>query len=128
MDLNQQPMEIQIKQKVSGQELSHLLVGAIEGGSNYWYGDVRFDFPDRTSGEMYDDAFARCIDAGLDFNIHFDTEDGIFILNTSKVVSGCMSMARENSEHWSDFINDNHDAITADVWLQHCLFNEVVYG
>ena len=121
-------MEIQIKQKVSGREMSHLLVGALEGGSNYWYGEVRFDFPNRPSGEMYDDAFARCIDEGLDFNIHFDTEDGELSLNTSKVVSGCMSMAREDSEHWSDFINDNHDATTADVWLQHCLFNEVVYG
>lgn len=30
--------------------------------------------------------------------------------------------------HWSDFLSENDDQITADVFLQYCIFGHVVYG
>ena len=30
--------------------------------------------------------------------------------------------------HWRNFINENDDAETADVWFQLAVFGEVVYG
>jgi hypothetical protein len=37
-------------------------------------------------------------------------------------------MAREYGRHFSDMIAENDDATTADVFLQCCLFGELVYG
>ena len=37
-------------------------------------------------------------------------------------------MAGEHQRHWQDFINENDDADTADVFMQLCLFGEIVYG
>lgn len=37
-------------------------------------------------------------------------------------------MSRKCPEHFGDFLADNEDAITADVWLQLVALNEVIYG
>jgi pimeloyl-ACP methyl ester carboxylesterase len=31
-------------------------------------------------------------------------------------------------EHWADFLTENEDAETGDVFVQLCLLGEVVYG
>jgi len=41
---------------------------------------------------------------------------------------GLQVMAEEYPRHFADFMSENEDAETADVWLQCCLFGEVVYG
>jgi hypothetical protein len=37
-------------------------------------------------------------------------------------------MAQAYTRHFADFINQNDDAITGDVFLQCCLLGEVLYG
>jgi hypothetical protein len=41
---------------------------------------------------------------------------------------GLERMAKDYPTHWADFINENDDSSTADVFLQLCLFGEVIYG
>ena len=37
-------------------------------------------------------------------------------------------MAKESPRHYGDLISGNFDAITADVFLQYALFEEVIFG
>jgi hypothetical protein len=50
------------------------------------------------------------------------------ILNISTIKIGLQVMAVKYPRHWQDFIQENADACTADVFLQCCLFGEVIFG
>jgi hypothetical protein len=37
-------------------------------------------------------------------------------------------MAKNSPDHFADFMSENEDAVTADVFLQYVALGEVVYG
>lgn len=58
-----------------------------------------------------------------------DEEDGqTYKLNRDNIAAGLQKMAEEYPTSWGDFIAENEDAITGDVFLQLCLLGDVVYG
>ena len=126
-------MEIQVKIKIEGEMLSNLLVNALEGGSNYWYSNVKFDDSrDRepVSYMRYDEWFAKCLDESIPFEIHI-TEDEwgkTHVLDLGSVTTGTMLFVEEETRHYDDWVQGDDDATTADVWLQLCLFGKVVFG
>ena len=50
------------------------------------------------------------------------------ILDFKACVRGLRTMAEKYPQHFSDFMEENDDACTADVWLQCAVFGEVVFG
>ncbi len=61
--------------------------------------------------------------------LHDAEEDGKYHeLNLKKIKKGLAIMAKKEPAHFGDLIADNADQITADVFLQCCLFGEVIYG
>jgi hypothetical protein len=59
-------------------------------------------------------------------DIEKDMPDALLDLGTIR--SGLQVMAYSYPRHWHDFINDNEDAATGDVFLQCCLYGEVIFG
>ena len=55
-------------------------------------------------------------------------EDKTHNLNIKKIKKGLTSMAKKDLQHFTDFINENYDQTTGDVFLQHCLFGKIIYG
>ena len=114
---------------VTDQQVYDLLVTAREGGSNYWmdsYGGIaptkRFT---PMEGEVY--KFADYPMNGGTITIsHDETETAI--LNKENLQRGLDVMAEKYPHHMTDLLNDNMDADTADVFLQCCVFGELVYG
>jgi hypothetical protein len=51
-----------------------------------------------------------------------------WILDKEAVLRGAEVMKRKYPTHWDNFITENDDAITADVYVQCCIFGEVIYG
>ena len=49
-------------------------------------------------------------------------------LDRKALVEGWKVMKSEYSRHYKDAINGHDDAITGDVYLQCCLFGEVIFG
>lgn len=49
-------------------------------------------------------------------------------LDKEAVKRGLELMPKVAPRHWHDFINQNDDAITGDVFIQLCVLGEVVYG
>lgn len=49
-------------------------------------------------------------------------------LDLQTIAKGLQIMAEKHPKHWADFMAENDDAITGDVFLQCALLGEVIYG
>jgi hypothetical protein len=141
--------EVPIPIKVTEGRARDLLCSALEGGSNYWYVIADYEFAD---GVSYDD-FQRGGKFGPDpadpywhpsqlIPFHegcallIEDREGVEIggktqwrLDREAMKQGLVLMGEKYRDtHWSNFVCENDDADTADVWLQLALFNEVVFG
>lgn len=133
-------IKITIEKEISLQSISDLLCCALEGGSNYWYliedkvkpkeltfrtdNEVIFwhlDYPLNEGGELI-----------FSVKDEEDFEDFKSIvplnLNLYTIKEGLRVMQEKYPGHFSDFLDDNADSITGDVFLQCCLFGEVIFG
>lgn len=123
-------------QLISNERRFDMLVGAIEGGSNYWYyiSNKMCDKIDAVippNGEMsFVDRMWKYILAGNFVNIR-DIEDTSNLLGSirlSNMNERELKLFQEQPQHFADILSENDDATTADVWFQYVVMNEVVYG
>lgn len=120
--------------EITNEQIAGLLITAFEGGSNYW---CKIDYEKSVKPEVlwkfgYEEVYPRIqwplSEGGRIFvtNIHGDSERGY--LDLSSIKRGLNLMAQDHPRHFSDILKNNEDATTADVFLQCCVFGEVVYG
>lgn len=149
-------LTVQVPMTITLARVSDLLCSAFEGGSNYWYEikeqkePERFDFysmpddiPDGQRGERRPRVFPHLdyplnpggsllIAAGDegDPNSYRDEKTGAtaWRLDLEAVGRGLALLATAQPSHFADFLAENDDATTGDVFLQLCLFGEVVFG
>lgn len=133
---------MKIETQITDDKIKGLLCAAFEGGSNYWYEIEKYSFGD--SGLTYSDfrkgGIMQCPDnywhpcqlvpltdkCAVLIN---DLEGGKqHRLDRRAIERGLEVMAEKYLRHWGDFVSDNDDADTGDVFLQCCLFGEVIYG
>jgi len=125
-----QPVEI------TGDQIAGLLCTAFEGGIYYW---GRWDFTESynpsekdAQDEKYGDwsGFPQYQVTNPDFKLKvFDVEDeGEYLLDLTLLKNGMKTMSEKYPRHFRDFMSDNADAITGDVYLQCCIFGDVIYG
>ena len=129
-----QTLAVSVKHDISLDRISNLLCSAFEGGSNYWYVINEFVKPKAFTFRTDEDEVYRHLDYPLNEGgalIVGDMEDEDSEdkrLDLEAIQKGLKIMAEKYPRHMSDFINDNDDAITGDVFLQCCLFGDVIYG
>lgn len=132
--------------EVSDDKIRNLLCTAFEGGSNYWYqikgqvlrGDLSMvDFREggkmQTAGDYWHwsqliplvDGCAILMTTKFGDELNGKKE---WCLDKDAIASGLAIMREKYPKHFGDFVAENDDAITGDVFLQCCLFGEVVYG
>lgn len=125
-----------LNMNITDQRREDMLVGALEGGSNYWcfLSDKACDIITKYStpptyhigvGIMW-----KAIQAGETIPIH-DNEDRktkIGELDLEAIKKGEELMLKEQPEHFANIISENDDAETADVWFQYCVLGGIVYG
>ena len=143
METKAQPtLSVEVKQEVTFQRISDLLCSAFEGGSNYWYCIEKYQKPTAFTffgdsldlvreGEDPTETFRYLtypLNKGGKVYITTDDEDKEYILNLDSIKRGLKVMARDYPRHFNEFLQENDDASTGDVFLQCCLFGEVVYG
>jgi len=114
----------------------------MEGGSNYWYLITDYVFPEGVSyvdfkegGKHAEDEYWHpsqlipFVDGCSLLIRDAEDEDGPeFVLGRAAITQGVEAMKANYPKHWDDFVNENDDADTGDVFLQCCLFGELVYG
>lgn len=114
--------------EVSKEQIETLLVSAFEGGSNYWYRiEAGHSFISMTKGYV-----DEVLKNGIPVSNFFAVETGHPIkqrtLNEKAIKRGLKLLPKKAHLALADVIQDNTDATTGDVFLQLCLYGEVVYG
>lgn len=134
--------EVQVNYPITEDSVRNLLVSALEGGSNYWMSLLKYEFPPNTTREDFTEGQYTVPDGNDNWPIAYvlpfvprggivlqdKEEDCTHTLIVEKIVQGLRTMANKYPTHFMDFINENDDAETADVFLQCCIFGEIVYG
>jgi hypothetical protein len=123
---------IHISIPILEERISDLLCNALEGGSNYWYWIKSYNYPDKQTKESLKLGFPH-ID--LPFaeggSLTIQDREGDMpdkILDRKAMMKGLSIMAKDYPHHFGDFMTENDDATTGDVFLQCALYGEVIYG
>lgn len=117
--------------QIPDERIQDLLCCALEGGSNYWYLITAFNYPKGQTKESLGIEFQHLELPFRGGSITVaDAEDPsvVRILDREAIARGLTAMEEKRPREWADFIGENEDAETGDVFLQLCLFGEVVYG
>lgn len=139
--MSNKTLTIAVKQEIPLSRISDLLCSAFEGGSNYWYQIVAKQEPVKFEFRSDADNIYPHLDYPLNpggyltiTTLEGDTHKGKkeWRLDRLAVTEGMAAMAAlkpgNGGHHYPDFLAENDDATTGDVFLQCCLFGEVIYG
>lgn len=136
MEKEADKFKIEGLQLITPYDVYNMIVGAIEGGSNYWYWigsgsmDRVFESTNEMKGEPTVDRLLMAIQSGIKVNI-FDFEDRRTKLGTLTPESWAKAeklMMENHKSHLGDILKENDDATTADVFFQLAVMGDVVYG
>jgi hypothetical protein len=121
---------ITTKVNVSQDRIASLLCTALDtgcGGSWYWIHDYKYT--KATGAEYWHDIPLHGGSIEFDVRELEDDEPEWHTLDATTIEKGLKLMADTYPDyHWRNFITENDDAETGDVFLQLCLFGEVIYG
>ena len=107
---------------VSDTDIEECLVGAFEGGSNYWLEKVLVVDNDYKGGKYASNVI------GLGGGLLLETTEGEkHALTQAKMIDGFQKYIDNNGMHYP-FDYGQPDAYTYDTILQYALFGELVYG
>ena len=107
--------------EVTDDHLDSILVGAFEGGSNYWIEGIKVA-KDDYKGKKY---ASECVAAGGKLYIYCDGDQSAHLLTKECLINGLQTYLNESKhKNWPD----GGDAQTDDLIIQYALFDEVVYG
>jgi hypothetical protein len=122
-------MKVEMTKEIDEQDISDLLCNAFEGGSNYWYTIKEFGNPDNMKCEYRHLELPMSENGYLMIGTNDDGDgDKPACLDRTALAKGLQIMSDKYSVHFQNFIMDNADAETGDVFLQCCLFGDIVYG
>ena len=112
---------------VTAKDVSYQIIAAFEGGSNYWIDKVEC----KKGGELATEKpwYADPKVWSGDFLVEIKTEDldKPFHLTPDRVKTGLAWLAAKHPSRIAEIVGDG-DAETADVFLQACMFEDIVYG
>ena len=119
--------------KISKQQVADLLSTASEGGINYWAEVSDYSAPPALPYRFDKSHVYKFVDYPLNGgSVTIDSAEaddgGPWVLDGAAIERGLGVMANKYPRHWRSIVEDNQDAMTADVFVQCCLFGEIVYG
>lgn len=117
--------------EIPPRRIADLMVTAIEGGIGYWCKSVKLSGqptvglkqPWYDDESLYEDQMLQIVVVDED-----DKRLFIGVDHMKKAFKLMQEYGTPKGFHFRDFINENDDATTADVWFQLAVFGEVVYG
>jgi len=118
------------------EHLQDLLCNAFEGGSNYWYEIESFGYPPGVTAKSlkaegkYPHLELPLIKGGALVIFDCEDPDERWTLDREAIKRGLVALKEKYPDrHYRDALDPSvMDACTGDVFLQCCLFGDVVYG
>lgn len=124
---------ITITATVDWSKITNAIIGAFEGGSTYWLRESEYVYtPDGVEGNpLYaeDQFWAKGGKVKLSYDDPDDQEQrATKEISLIEIKQGLRTMAEKDPRHFGDLVSENDDAATHDVFIQHVIFGEVIYG
>lgn len=146
-DYGEEIIPVTVRHDITLRDVAYLLCSAFEGGVGYWAQIVGYVEPKTPVAHM-DIGGDKTVYPYVDFPLTPDgavlirdvEEDGqqpdegepdegkTWRLDYAAVAKGLQVMADKYHKHFHTFLDENGDAETGDVFLQCCLFGEIVYS
>lgn len=127
--------------EIDNEKIKSLLCCGFEGGIGYWAqiddyeivkGSTYEDFREGGKYQTKDNYWHPCqivpLVEGCAVIIRDIEEDKLHTLDMKAIHKGMTVMQSKYPTHFGNFLSDNTDAITGDVFIQCCLFGKIVYG
>lgn len=133
-------MDVKITQNIPLNRISDLIIDALEGGSNYWYMITKEIKPivwefENDNGERFKEMGKHWIqdyplnpNGALIIDSIEDEEYKAMRLDLDAIKKGLQIMAEKDPQEFGNFLAEEEDGNTADVFLQCCLLGDVIYG
>lgn len=129
---------VKVEQEISEQRMIDLICTGLEGGmtSSWLHLWEKVGGPEQPDDKLVWYAQPECYDPGtLKFKVQYDDPDeeegagnGEQYFGYSDLVDGLQLMATKYPRHFGDFMAENDDAVTGDVYIQCVVLKEVIYG
>lgn len=133
-----------VEVEINWDHVANAMVSVVEGGYSPWFGRLDEDQTDETSVRLRAELIAAgkiwwCegvyYDQGGKLVLCYDrpeddegTFEGKMTVGQAEFKAGFAKMAKEAPRHFGDFVAENGDAITDDVFVQMVLFGDIIYG
>jgi hypothetical protein len=117
--------------KVSRQQVAGALWRAF-GSQITWFRVVEVNEPPKLRFRSIEHLTLRMVDYPLNEGgslgiVSTEPASDVFRLDLKSIGQGLDALAAKYPRHFADLVNENTDAITANVLLQCCLFGELIY-
>lgn len=112
--------QVNIKVRITNQQIDDIITTSFEGGSNYWIGRVVLEKPGRKETEWASEAVA----VGGVLKLWDYEEEKWHQLDKAKFLNG-YAMAKSDAR---GFDLDNYDGDDADRVIQYAVFGKLIYG
>lgn len=114
-------MEITYTKNIPDSDIANLLDSAGRG-SSYWASETNeLEYESMTKGLLDGSKTLMIRDEEAD-------EPKEYTLDLEGIKRGLQVMADKFPKHFADFLSDNGDDITGDVFLQCALLGDIIYG
>lgn len=124
--------------ELSSKKIADLMVTVIEGNNMVaaWCTGIHLlsENPDNTeiwyaNPKVYDKSFTIEVDELLDESKEPKGDNiASHVVGSADFAKGLALMLEKSPDHFGDFICENYDIVTADVFLQYVVFGEVKYA
>ncbi|WP_316196683.1 hypothetical protein [Bradyrhizobium sp. SZCCHNS3053] len=112
---------------IDARKVADQIVTAIEGGSGYWMNSFKPEGEITTKvSPWYDDE--NIWSGEFKIRVEVDGEDEPKFLTPESIRNGLNWLAQKHAWRIDQIVNESGDAETADVFIQVCLFGDIVYG
>jgi hypothetical protein len=115
---------------ITWEKITDQICAALEGGSNYWLQCFKPQVGREraTKSPWYSDQKVWSGEFIINCRVLDDDNAKIHLLDRQKVINGLNWLAAYHSHRVFEIVEETGDAETGDVFLQACLFGEIVYG
>jgi len=134
--------KFQVTQELAGERVANLFVSFVEGSYSPWLAKVAklagtYTKPEDEKGYPWysHGAFFEAEDFSIEFRYYAAEQDdwdnekpkGRKVVGRAEVLAGLQALATKYPRHMSDILNENDDALTADLFAQCIIFGEEIY-
>lgn len=121
----------EIKIEIEDNVIESLIVDSMELGSTYWNTNWKIHPKHPNTFQWNNNDYAKQILSGeVDVLFYDDVDEGKYLgrLSQSSIQDGLELMSRKYPEDLALIIGETRDCLTADLFLQLCVMNKIVYS